>query len=210
MTFAVSVNPISRFLVRRRTTFTWIVPILLLISSWKWGIWNEAAYLGGLVFIVAGEAVRIWAAGYIQKDDVIATGGPYAFVRNPLYFGSFLLTVGYVLLSGLGVSYSPLIAVLAWAAMIALFLLFHLAAIFSEERFLKEKFGEPYAAYLRSVPRLFPKPWPAKQTSARDAGHFAWQQAMRNREMTTAGITLAVCVVFALEFFIKYHTIHLS
>ena len=205
MTFAVSVNPIGRFLVRRRTTFTWIVPILLLISSWKWGIWNEAAYICGLAAVFAGEAMRIWAAGFIQKDNVIATGGPYAYVRNPLYFGSFLLTIGYVLLSGLGVSYPPLVAVIAWATMIALFLVFHLAAIFSEERFLKEKFGEPYAAYLRSVPRLFPRLLPARCAKEGDQGHFAWNQAVRNRELTTAGVTLIVCLIFALEFALKSH-----
>jgi protein-S-isoprenylcysteine O-methyltransferase Ste14 len=203
MTFAVSANPFGRFLVRRRTTFTWIVPILLLISSWKWGIWNEAAYFGGLIVVAAGEAVRIWAAGYIQKDDVIATGGPYAFVRNPLYFGSFLLAIGYVLASGLGISSLP-VALVAWTAVIALFLLFHIAAILSEERFLRGKFGEPYENYLKCVPRLIPRPLPAKQPVTTRDGYFEWSQAIHNRELTTAGIAVAVCAAFALEFALKH------
>ncbi|HEX5324467.1 MAG TPA: isoprenylcysteine carboxylmethyltransferase family protein [Capsulimonadaceae bacterium] len=209
MTFAVSTNPFGRFLVRRRTTFTWIVPILLFISSWKWGIWNQAAYLSGLLLVIAGEAIRIWAAGYIEKDSVISTGGPYAHVRNPLYFGSFLLAIGYVLMSGLGVSPSPMIALIAWAAVIALFLLFHLAAIISEERFLREKFGSVYEAYLKAVPRLLPRPVPARQSSG-EGGHFDWGQAVHNRELTTALITLIVCAAFAAEFFVKHYLAHLS
>lgn len=207
MTATVSSNPFGRFLVRRRTTFTWIVPILLFVSSLKWGIWNEAAYMAGVLAVVAGEAVRFWAAGYIQKDSVIATGGPYAFVRNPLYFGSFLMTVGYVLMSGLGVSNDVIVPVVAWVAMIALFLLFHMAAILSEERFLTEKFGETYSGYLRAVPRLLPRLVPARYGEGFE-GRFEWRQALKNREITSAAITFALSALFGLEFLFKHHLAH--
>src|SRR4051794_40374381 len=92
------------FLVRRRTVFTWLIPLGLLAATLvlrhKDG--GMAAYAAGLAFIFFGEVVRFWAAGYIAKDSEIATGGPYAYVRNPLYFGSLLLAVGYGLVSGLG------------------------------------------------------------------------------------------------------------
>ena len=115
------------FLVRRRTVFTWLVPLLLLALSLTLhrddGGW--AAYGAGIALVILGEIVRFWSAGYIAKDAEIATGGPYAHVRNPLYFGSLLLAVGYGLISGLGL----------WGVglMVALFLVFHLAAIFYEE-----------------------------------------------------------------------------
>jgi protein-S-isoprenylcysteine O-methyltransferase Ste14 len=180
------------FLVRRRTVFTWLVPLLLLLVAWRAnrhdGGW--AAYSAGLALVVLGEAVRFWAAGYIAKDSAIATGGPYAFVRNPLYFGSGLLAVGYGLISGLG-----------WwgvGAMLALFLLFHLAAISYEESFLKARFGAPYLDYLRRVPRLLPSPWP--RTAGR--GHYDWSQALRNREHLSALFALIFVALLSLRFLV--------
>ena len=184
--------PVGRppFLVRRRTVFTWLVPLLLLgVSLWlrrSDGGW--AAYGIGIGLVALGEVVRFWAAGYIAKDTEIATGGPYAFVRNPLYFGSLLLAVGYGLVSGLGV----------WGvlAMVALYLLFHLAAILYEEKFLTAKFGQPYQDYVRQVPRLLPSPWP--RTTG--AGRFEWAQAVRNREPTSASFALLFVVLLSLRF----------
>ena len=158
--------PASRppFLVRRRTVFTWIVPLLLLaaVRVWHPNQGGHRAWLAGIVFVVLGEVVRFWAAGYISKDATIATGGPYAYVRNPLYFGSLLLSVGYGLVSGFG-----LIGV---AVLVALYLVFHLAAIIYEEGFLKNKFGQPYLDYLRQVPRLIPSP--GRCTTG--TGSFSW------------------------------------
>ena len=180
------------FLVRRRTVFTWLVPLLLLTLSLtlhrNYGGW--AAYGAGVALVVLGEIVRFWSAGYIAKDAEIATGGPYAYVRNPLYFGSLLLAVGYGLISGLGL----------WGVglMVALFLVFHLAAIFYEESFLTAKFGTPYLDYVRRVPRLLPSPLP--RTTG--AGRFEWAQALKNREQTSATFALAFVLLLSLRFLV--------
>lgn len=181
------------FLVRRRTVFTWIVPLLLLVATYvfrcDYGGWP--AYFVGLVLVALGEVVRFWAAGYIAKDAEIATGGPYAHVRNPLYFGSLLLAIGYGLVSGLGI----------WgvAAMLALFLVFHLAAIFYEESFLKSRFGAPYKEYLNRVPRLLPSPLP--RTSG--AGCYEWAQALRNREHISALFAIVLVALLSLRFLVR-------
>ncbi len=182
------------FLVRRRTVFTWLVPLLLLALSLalhrNYGGW--AAYGAGIALVLGGEIVRFWSAGYIAKDAEIATGGPYAHVRNPLYFGSLLLAVGYGLISGLGL----------WGVglTVALFLVFHLAAIFYEERFLTAKFGPPYLDYVRRVPRLLPSPWP--RTTG--AGRFEWAQALRNREQTSATFALIFVLLLSLRFLMPF------
>lgn len=180
------------FLVRRRTVFTWLIPLLLLALSLHFrrndGGW--AAYGVGVGFVVLGEIVRFWSAGYIAKDAVIATGGPYAHVRNPLYFGSLLLAVGYGLVSGLGV----------WGELftVALFLVFHLAAILYEEKFLTQKFGQPYLEYVKRVPRLLPSPWPRTTGT----GSFTWAQSLKNREQISALFALIFVLLLSLRFVI--------
>lgn len=181
------------FLVRKRTTFTWIVPLFLLAATLKlhWDLGGWIAYGAGVALVVCGEIVRFWAAGYISKDAEIATGGPYAYVRNPLYFGSMLLAIGYGLVSGLG----------PWgvAIMLALYLLFHLAAIFYEEAFLKGKFGQTYLDYYNRVPRLVPSPLPRTTGS----GHYEWKQALYNREHTSALFAFIFVALLSLRFLIR-------
>ena len=187
-------SPVGKppFLVRRRTVFTWLIPLLLLALSLIFhrrdGGW--AAYGAGVALVALGEVVRFWSAGYISKDAEIATGGPYAHVRNPLYFGSLLLAIGYGLVSGLGV----------WGVLltVALFLVFHLAAIFYEEKFLTNKFGQPYLEYVKRVPRLLPSPWP-KTTGT---GRFEWAQSLKNREQTSALFALIFVLLLSLRFVI--------
>ncbi len=177
------------FLVRRRTVFTWVVPLLLLLAVFTLRPPRHLAPWGaGVLLVVLGEAVRFWAAGYISKDAVIATGGPYAFVRNPLYFGSLLLSVGYGLVSGFGLA--------GVCVLVALYLLFHLSAIVYEEGFLKAKFGQPYLDYLARVPRLLPSPWP--RTTG--AGRFSWAQALKNREQVSALFALLFVGLLSLRF----------
>jgi protein-S-isoprenylcysteine O-methyltransferase Ste14 len=189
--------PVGRppFLVRRRTMFTWLIPLLLMaaVVLVRPGMHLDAAFAAGIALVFLGEVVRFWAAGYISKDAVIATGGPYGYVRNPLYFGSLLLAIGYGLVSGLG-----------WGgviAMTALFFLFHLAAIRFEESFLKVKFGEPYLDYLGRVPRIIP----ALSPRTRGDGAYTWAQAINNREHLSAlfavvfVIALTVCRLLVLK-----------
>ncbi|MDR3706891.1 MAG: isoprenylcysteine carboxylmethyltransferase family protein [Capsulimonadaceae bacterium] len=186
-----------RFLARRRTTFTWLIPLGLLIVSWFFGKHHLKQAALGVVFLILGEIVRTWAAGCIHKDNVIATTGPYSYVRNPLYFGSFLFSIGYALLSGLGLP--------ALVVIVALFMAFHLSAIVTEEVSLTNAFGEPYTEYMRHVPRIIPRLWPYKTQGAEPIS-FSWSQVVYNREPTTAMVTLATAIVFgALQY---YHLVH--
>ncbi|MGE5323396.1 MAG: methyltransferase family protein, partial [Actinomycetota bacterium] len=58
--------------------------------AWSW-------LLAGMVLVAAGLAVRATAAGHIRKNQELATTGPYAHTRNPLYLGSVLIAAGFVL-----------------------------------------------------------------------------------------------------------------
>lgn len=123
----------------------------------------------GSPWVVAGLALRIWSAGHIRKGREIAQSGPYAFTRNPLYLGSFLIGIGFAVQSGIW----PLIPVFA-----LVFLLIYLPVMRQEERELESSHGEEYLAYRRQVPLFIPVRWRQSPTKVR----FSWELAWRNRE----------------------------
>lgn len=134
------------------------VGVLVFPGSFSW--WR---YLAAMVLIVAGQSLRFWAAGYIPKyrTEVIGapelvTSGPYAYIRNPLYAGNFLLGLGWALMAGFG-----------WCLFfIAAFIcLYSLVIIPAEERFLEGKFGEQYVKYKENTNALFPNFFSDKKES---------------------------------------------
>ena len=89
-------------------------------------------------------------------------------------------------------------------ARIGLFLLFHMAAILTEEVSLTKAFGDPYIEYMRHVPRLFPRPWPYKSESSEKLT-FSWEQVKYNREPTTALVTFVTAIVFVAVQMYHHH-----
>ncbi len=98
----------------------------------------------GLAVAVMGLLLRGWAAGHLEKNQRLATGGPYALTRNPLYIGTLLVAAGLAIASR-----QPGLAVL----FAAVFGLIYLPAIELEEQHLRQLFPE-YREYARDVPRL--------------------------------------------------------
>lgn len=137
--------------------------------------------IGGAI-AVFGLALRAWAAGHIRKNSQLATSGPYAFTRNPLYLGSFLLGLGFTVASGQW-----------WLGLIfaALFLGIYLPVMRVEAQTLAELFGEDYKVYARSVPLFFPRLLPYRD--AKTGGvRFDATLYMRYREYRAAlGLVIA-------------------
>jgi protein-S-isoprenylcysteine O-methyltransferase Ste14 len=158
--------PLKRFVVRKRTLFSLLIPIIFVVFARP----QLPLLLAGIVLAVAGEALRIWAAGCISKNAVLACRGPFAYVRNPLYLGSLLIAVGYCFMSGLWWS------VLVTAAM---YYYFYYGTIYNEEEHLKTVLGEPYERYSAAVPRLLPRLSPYRDA---EGSPFAWRQVWYNRE----------------------------
>jgi protein-S-isoprenylcysteine O-methyltransferase Ste14 len=92
----------------------------------------------GAVIAIAGEALRVWAAGHLEKGREVTSSGPYRFVRHPLYAGSTLMGIGLAVAS----------ASLIVAALVGVYLFtFITAAVRTEEAFLRSRFGEAYDRY---------------------------------------------------------------
>jgi len=109
--------------------------------------------IGAAVSIV-GLAIRAWAAGHIRKNAALATSGPYAYTRNPLYLGSFLVGLGFTLASGRWV-----LAIL----FVGLFLGIYFPVMRVEASTLADLFGNAYDDYRREVPLFFPRITPFRE-----------------------------------------------
>ena len=141
----------------------------------------KALAIGASVSLL-GLALRAWAAGHIRKNAQLATSGPYAFTRNPLYLGSFLLGLGFTIASG------RLVLGLLFAT---LFLGIYLPVMRVEATTMAELFGKEFETYRRSVPLFFPRLTPFRQNESAE-NRFDGTLYLRYREYRAAlGLIIA-------------------
>src|ERR1017187_8819851 len=67
----------------------------LIVAVFAWFSHPDALSLTiGIPISLLGLALRAWAAGSLAKNQELATGGPYAYTRNPLYIGTLVVAAG--------------------------------------------------------------------------------------------------------------------
>jgi protein-S-isoprenylcysteine O-methyltransferase Ste14 len=145
----------------------------LIVAAFAWFSRPSTQSLAiGMPVSFLGLALRAWAAGCLYKDRELATGGPYAYTRNPLYLGTLLVAAGLVIAS-----------TSMWLGLLfaAVFTFVYLPVIQLEEQHLRDLFPE-YAAYARRVHALIPRATSQKQSSQ----PFRWSQYKKNREYQAA------------------------
>lgn len=152
----------------------------LLVAAFAWFSQPTAASLtAGLPIAALGLTLRAWAAGCLAKNQELATRGPYAYTRNPLYLGTLLVAAGLAVASrsvGLAVLFA------------AVFALVYLPVIQLEEQHLRSLFPK-YTEYAERVPALRPR------FRRGGGGGFRWELYWKNEEYQ-AGIGLAVGIAF--------------
>jgi steroid 5-alpha reductase family enzyme len=140
--------------------------------------------IGALIALI-GLTFRGLAAGYLRKGQGLATSGPYAHTRNPLYFGSVILAGGFA------------VAANSWiaAVLIAAYLLaFYPAVMRREENEMRLAYGIAFDDYARSVPLFFP----SHRKRIPSAAPFSGAQYLRNREYQAAiGTAVALAILCA-------------
>jgi protein-S-isoprenylcysteine O-methyltransferase Ste14 len=129
--------------------------VVLLVARPTWNTW-----CAGLAVALAGEAVRVWAAGHLEKGREVTRSGPYRWIRHPLYAGSAIIATGCAIASR-----SPAVVLVIAAYMVATIT----AAMRTEEAFLRRAFGDAYDRYSRSEGPPMTR-------------RFSVARAMRNRE----------------------------
>ena len=161
----MSLEPTS-FLARFRVPLGFAAAaVAFVLASPSWTSWRI-----GLAIALIGELVRLWASGHIEKGCEITRSGPYQFVRHPLYFGSALLGVGFIVAANN----------ISVALLVALYLGLTLtAAARSEEAHLDEKFGGAYTDYRAGTIPPADRP-------------YSWRRVVANREyLAVAGLVAA-------------------
>ncbi len=174
-------------IAQRRTFFHLLFPLLCFIFA-KPSLWG---LLVGAGLVILGEGIRLLSAGYIVKNELLTTSGPYAYTRNPLYLGSFVIGIGICFLSGLFYIILPIY--------LLLFALVYIPTIKSEEEFLQRKFGKEYLFYKNSVPAFLPLP---KARFILSKGAFSWSRVKENNELRSFAFSLLLILLFVLKFFL--------
>lgn len=131
----------------------------------------------GTAVALAGECIRVWAAGHLEKSREVTRSGPYRWSRHPLYVGSVLMGIGVAIAGN-----SPSAA----AALVVYLSVTMTAAVRTEEAFLRAKFGPEYDEYCRG-------------TSRAAARAFSAARVWRNREYRAVLGMGAVFTILALK-----------
>jgi protein-S-isoprenylcysteine O-methyltransferase Ste14 len=114
----------------------------------------EPAWLiGGAAPVLLGELLRIWAAGHLEKNKKLTVTGPYAHVKNPLYLGTFLIMVGFCVMAPARYGANWGVLALGVTLFIAAYAPRKMRVEYGR---LRERFGDAFEAYDRSVPDYIP------------------------------------------------------
>jgi protein-S-isoprenylcysteine O-methyltransferase Ste14 len=150
------VADVARVIARRRVALGFVAGVTtLILADPTWSSWRA-----GLAIALVGEAIRVWAAGHLEKSREVTRSGPYRWTSHPLYLGSSIIALGVIVASRSAVVGGVVASYMA--ATIS-------AAIRIEEAFLRQTFGAAYDDYKRAGPG---------DTTRR----FSVDRARRNRE----------------------------
>ena len=148
----------------------------------------------GVALVILGQAIRVWTVRHIgvisrtraSRLGPLVVSGPYLLVRNPIYVGNWFLWTGFTIWSGV-----------LWMLPVVwiVFILQHRAIVRWEEKLLLEKFGAPYANYLKTVNRWWPSGVfvPAGTPSA----PHSWSDTLFSERGTLIAVTLTSLLMVA-------------
>jgi protein-S-isoprenylcysteine O-methyltransferase Ste14 len=156
-----------RFKRYRHRQLVGIVALLVVVAFARPAL-TPRLFWPGAVAVLLGVLIRLWASGHVKKDKVLATTGPYALVRHPLYLGNHLIMLGFCLASGLWWS---------WLVWLAVTVLYYPPAIANEDERLHKLFGADWEAWRPVTPAIVPNPVRLGKVSL--GGRWSFAQSLR-------------------------------
>lgn len=136
----------------------------------------------GAVIASVGIVIRAAASGQVKKNQELTVTGPYAYVRNPLYLGSIVITIGFAVAAR---------DVWVAIAILVMFVLIYVPVIRGEETFLRKQFSD-YDDYARRVPSLLPHTLLFRQTMDGFSRELYWQHREYNALLGAAAMLAAL------------------
>ncbi|MDP9338973.1 MAG: isoprenylcysteine carboxylmethyltransferase family protein [Acidobacteriota bacterium] len=170
------------FFVRYRVRLGYPLAVAVLLFARP----TPRTILYGALIGVIGVAIRAWAAGYLHKQEILTVTGPYAYTRNPLYFGSAILALGVAVASR------------SWISALILgiyFSVFYSIVMKKEEKELRPRHRKAFDRYAAAVPLFLPRLIPARLGGSSE-GAFSSAQYKKNHEWQAAiGYVLLLLVL---------------
>ncbi len=152
---------------------------------------TDLSYLLGACLMFLGLGIRFWASGHISKSRHLATSGPYAYTRNPLYVGNLVAGLGIVAIS------NNIWLILYY---LAAFSVLYIGTIREEEESLEEKFAGAYRDYVRAVPAFLPS---FKKYPNAEKKPFDLNQSFKNGEfIRLSGFIVLIIFIYLLQSFV--------
>jgi|SRR5581483_550429 len=145
---------------------------------------SSGSIAAGAGIALLGLLIRALASGHVRKNEELTVSGPYAYTRNPLYLGSFVLALGFVV-----ASLSWIVAAIAAVMLLAIYL----PVMRAEEEFLRSRFPE-FNSYARNVPLLFPRLSPFRSSANSFSLHLYWKHREHNAAIGSALMIAALLV----------------
>jgi protein-S-isoprenylcysteine O-methyltransferase Ste14 len=177
------------WLFKRRTLLP--LPIAVVLLAVPPAVREPYLIWAGAVVVGIGEFIRLAAVRHIgvisrtrsERLGPLVSGGPFGWVRNPLYVGNLLLWAGFTISARLPWLLPPTVALLA--------IEYH-AIVRWEETFLASRLGEAYRDYISRVPRWMPMP--PRTRSETIPPPFKWRETL----FSERGTLIAIAVGYAL------------
>lgn len=161
----------------------------LLLALWFAVVAQPVSWLlyAATPVLLVGIGVRLWASGFIIKNRTLATNGPYAIVRHPLYVGNILIIMSFAVASGLW-----------WAVLLAIAFLgfYYPTAIEYEDRKLSAIFGAVWREFAKHTPALLPTFRPPQLESG--GGRWSFRMSLSNNYELVVSLYLLSCFAHVL------------
>ena len=157
-------------------------------------------FIFGILLVIFGELIRIWGVAYagcatrtreVKEAPLLVTNGPYAFMRNPLYFGNMFIYSGFIIATGALLPSLLYITILFFSIQYSLI-------VSLEEKGLEELFGEQYLQYKRAVPRFYLRLSPYPGRTQIKADYF---KALKSEKTTFLSMAILLAILAARWFF---------
>jgi len=176
---------------RIRVPAGFILAPLLLIAARP----TPGSLIAGVLLALVGLIIRAWASGHLKKNQELTIAGPYAYTRNPLYLGTFIMGAGVAVATG---------ALWFVALFIFFYLLIYLPVMSAEADYMRELFPDDYQTYNQHVPLFFPRitPYRPQGFEGSPSKSFDPSLYLRHREYRAAlGVAFVLALLAARYFF---------